>query len=114
MTIYARSDQLSVGKDIPALGPFKNFKPNLVGPVGGKLKVAIKIAQAAASGEGISGLLAGTILGTGVALVDEILQKKDDISDKQRKTFRSSYNYRLSFGQRQRTDHHKHYRQRRY
>ncbi len=30
------------GKNIPALGPFKNFKPNIIGPGGGKIKAVIK------------------------------------------------------------------------
>ncbi len=33
MAIYGNRElDLSIGKDIPAMGPWKNFNPNLVGP----------------------------------------------------------------------------------
>ncbi len=70
MTLYEPSGlgQLSIGKDIPALGPFRNFKPNLVGPIGGKFKGALRIARYLTSGSRGAGILAGTAIGTGVGL----------------------------------------------
>ncbi len=34
------SNQALFGKDYPTVGPFKSFKPNIVGPGSGKLKLA--------------------------------------------------------------------------
>ncbi len=72
MTIYDRPDQLSLGKDIPAMGPFKGFKPNIVGPGSGKVKAAIKIAEYIARGlyyrPSLAGSISGIVIGTGVAL----------------------------------------------
>ncbi len=56
--------QGTVGKELPALGPFKPFKPQIIGP-GGKVS---KILNAITSIEGLYGLLGGTAIGTGVAL----------------------------------------------
>ncbi len=84
-------DQSSIGKDFPALGPFKNFKPNLVGPGSAKLKFAIRIAQAIASKEGLAGLLAGTAIGTGVALSGEIQESRIGDNSQFNQAFRSIY-----------------------
>ncbi len=44
MAIYEPASEFnrSIGKDIPAMGPFKNYKPNLIGPAGGKIKALIR------------------------------------------------------------------------
>ncbi len=35
----------NVGKNQPAMGPWKNFKPNIIGPGSGKLKAVYRIGQ---------------------------------------------------------------------
>ncbi len=48
MTIYVPSDELSgvsIGKDIPGMGPFRNYTPKLQGPGGAKVKIAILAAK---------------------------------------------------------------------
>ncbi len=48
MTIYVPTDEysgVSLGKDIPGMGPFRNFTPKLQGPGSAKIKIAIRAAQ---------------------------------------------------------------------
>ncbi len=46
--IYVPTDEFagqSLGKDVPGMGPFKNYTPKLQGPGSGKIKAAIYAAQ---------------------------------------------------------------------
>ncbi len=74
MVIYGRPD-FTIGKDVPAMGPFKNYKPNIVGPGSGKIKVGIYIAtqigQFVLKRPWAKGTLTGTAIGTGLGLVGE-------------------------------------------
>ncbi len=63
----------SIGKDIPAMGPFKNYKPNLKGPGGAKIKGAILAGQFAwkyfFSKPKLVGIVAGTAIAGGLQIV---------------------------------------------
>ncbi len=78
MTIYGRPDQLSIGKDIPAMGPFKGFKPNIVGPGAGKIKVliygGIQVGRFVLSRPWAKGTITGTLIGTGLTIGDDPTQ----------------------------------------
>ncbi len=71
MVIYGRPNY-SVGKDFPAMGPFRNLRPNIVGPGSGKIKfgilVAGRIAKYILSRPWAKGTLTGTAIGTGIGL----------------------------------------------
>ncbi len=54
----------TVGKEFPTLGPFKSFKPKLIGPGSGKIKAAIQIAKFLTNPFTVGGLL-GIAIGTG-------------------------------------------------
>ncbi len=72
MTIYDIPDRYSIGKDIPTVGPFKGYKPNIVGPGAGKIKAGIyaayTIGKFVAKRPWAQGTIAGTAIGTGVTI----------------------------------------------
>ncbi len=75
MAIFEATDtwNQSIGKDVPAMGPFRNFKVNLVGPGGGKVRGAIKAGlyisrYISKSNSRLAGSIAGTSIASGLAL----------------------------------------------
>ncbi len=60
----------NLGKDIPGMGPFKNFKPNLQGPGSGKIKFAILVGGKLVwyYKERVAGVATGIAIGTGASL----------------------------------------------
>ncbi len=68
-------DSMSFGRDVPAMGPFRNFNPKFVGPAGGKVKAIIytgyKLSRFIASRPWAKGTLTGTAIGTGLGLNGE-------------------------------------------
>ncbi len=85
--IFDLSGYKGIGKDVPAMGPFKNYKPKLMGPGSAKVKGAIiiggKIAKYIYSRPWAKGTLTGTAIGSGVALIAP--------SNPFRKTHRTKY-----------------------
>ncbi len=73
MVIYGRPSY-GVGKDIPAMGPFKNYNPRFVGPVGSKIKFGIivggRLGKYLLSRPWAKGTLTGTAIGTGLGIED--------------------------------------------
>ncbi len=47
--VYDEFSDIGLGKDIPGMGPFKNYRPNLAGPGSGKVKAIIRGGQYAYS-----------------------------------------------------------------
>ncbi len=72
MPIAGVSPNYGVGKDIPAMGPFRNYQPKLQGPGSGKLKAVIIAGQFAynqlKNRPSLGGALTGIAIGTGVTL----------------------------------------------
>lgn len=64
--VLVTQPKFNLGKTIPSVGPFRNFKVNVIGP--GPIGKFAKLAKAIISAEGLTGLIAGTAIGTGVAL----------------------------------------------
>ncbi len=71
MVIYGRPD-FSLGKDFPTMGPFKNYRPKIIGPGSGKIKAGIyagyQIGKFLYSRPWVKGTLTGTVLGTATGL----------------------------------------------
>ncbi len=77
MTIYAhrRTYEDTFGKEVPAMGPWKNIKPKIYGPGAGKIKAGIyaayTISKFVSQRPWALGTLTGTAIGTGLALNGE-------------------------------------------
>ncbi len=86
MVIYGRPN-ISLGKDIPAMGPFKNYKPSIVGPHSSKIKVGIyiglKVGRYVLSRPWAKGTLSGTAIGTGLNLDGTLSPDVSPVSDDQ-------------------------------
>ncbi len=71
----AHYDRFEIGKDIPGMGPFRNYKPKLVGPAGSKIKAGIyigyQVGKFIMSRPWAKGTLTGTAIGTGLGLIGE-------------------------------------------
>ncbi len=72
MVIYGRPN-FQFGKDVPAMGPFKNYRPNIVGPHSSKIKVGIYIGTQLGkflwSRPWVKGTLSGIAISSGVNLI---------------------------------------------
>ncbi len=68
-------ETFNIGRDIPGMGPFRNFNPKLSGPGGSKIKAGIyigwKVGKFIASRPWAQGTLTGTAIGTGLGLIGE-------------------------------------------
>ncbi len=68
-------DQFSLGKAYPSVGPWKNFRPNLAGPGGSKVKVAIyagyQLGKFVWSRPWAKGALSGAAIGTGIGIIGQ-------------------------------------------
>lgn len=88
MAIYRVPDFTgTIGKELPSLGPFRNFKPKIYGPGSGKFKAAVAAGQFVwKHKERIFGILTGNAIGTGLLLDGS---QKNARSYKQYQTLRS-------------------------
>ncbi len=94
MTIYDIADRLSIGKDYPTSGPYKPYRPNIIGPGSGKIKAAIyagyQIGKFILSRPWAKGTLTGTAIGTGLALDGFQDEETNGSSYSNQKALRSS------------------------
>ncbi len=86
MVLYGRPD-FSIGKDVPAMGPWKNYRPAIVGPHSSKIKVGIyigyKLGRFLLGRPWVKGALSGAAIGTGIGLIGEISQDVGTTGDHQ-------------------------------
>jgi len=86
----------TIGKKFPAVGPFRNYKPNIIGPGSGKLKALIEFGKFVASNPFIAGGIGGIAIGTGVAL-DGLSTQTVEGGNQFKQTLRPSNEYYRSY-----------------
>ncbi len=104
MTIYAerRQYETTFGKEIPAMGPFKNFNPKLQGPGGSKIKAglygAYQLGKFVSRRPWARGTLTGTLIGTGTGLIGKRKNARTNQFNKALRTnIKHRYRKRRSF-----------------
>ncbi len=99
MTIYG-VPEYRIGKDFPGQGPFRTFVPKIIGPGGGKIKLALRAGRYFANQfrnrPSLSGSITGIAIGTGLSLDGSVprYQGSNSYSQTYRSVLKRKYYYR--------------------